>query len=111
MSDAGRYAPGCAGSTIQPPGNRACSTKANISVCDSQLLFAQHDANLASVWGRSHVTGHPGVTFFNRGGGALSFDQLNWIDRQMNAQLFVFGPTGSRKLATLNNLIVQVTAI
>lgn len=77
----------------------------------SQLMFAQHAANLAPVWGRSQGTGHPGITFFNRGGGPLSFDPLNRLDRQMNAHLFMFGPTGSGKSATLNNLITQVTAI
>ncbi len=33
----------------------------------TQLMFAQHLANLAPVWGRSEGTGHPGITFFNRG--------------------------------------------
>jgi conjugative transfer ATPase len=77
----------------------------------SQLMFAQHAANLAPVWGRSQGTGHPGITFFNRGGGTLSFDPLNRLDRQMNAHLFLFGPTGSGKSATLNNLMNQITAI
>jgi conjugative transfer ATPase len=77
----------------------------------SQLMFAQHAANLAPVWGRSQGTGNPGITLFNRGGGTLSFDPLNRLDRQMNAHLFIFGPTGSGKSATLNNLITQVTAI
>ncbi len=77
----------------------------------SQLMFAQHAANLAPVWGRSLGTGHPGITFFNRGGGPLSFDPLNRLDRQMNAHLFLFGPTGSGKSATLNNILNQVTAI
>jgi conjugative transfer ATPase len=77
----------------------------------SQLMFAQHAANLAPVWGRSQGTGHPGITFFNRGGGTLSFDPLNRLDRQMNAHLFLFGPTGSGKSATLNNLMNQITAV
>jgi len=77
----------------------------------TQLLFAQHAANLAPVWGRSEGTGHPGITFFNRGGGAVAFDPLNRLDRQMNAHLFLFGPTGSGKSATLNNILNQVTAI
>ena len=77
----------------------------------TQLMFAQHAANLAPVWGRSQGTGHPGITFFNRGGGTISFDPLNRLDRQMNAHLFLFGPTGSGKSATLNNLLNQVTAI
>ncbi|ONH50895.1 conjugative transfer ATPase, PFL_4706 family [Pseudomonas cedrina] len=77
----------------------------------SQLMFAQHVANLAPVWGRSEGTGHPGITLFNRGGGLIQFDPLNPRDRQMNAHLFLFGPTGSGKSATLNNLLTQVTAI
>ncbi|MBV59818.1 MAG: conjugative transfer ATPase [Nevskiales bacterium] len=77
----------------------------------TQLMFAQHAANLAPVWGRSQGTGHPGITFFNRGGGTITFDPLNRRDRQMNAHLFLFGPTGSGKSATLNNLLNQVTAI
>jgi conjugative transfer ATPase len=77
----------------------------------TQLMFAQHAANLAPVWGRSQGTGHPGITFFNRGGGIITFDPLNRLDRQMNAHLFLFGPTGSGKSATLNNLLNQVTAV
>ncbi|MHA6788156.1 conjugative transfer ATPase [Pseudomonas bijieensis] len=77
----------------------------------SQLMFAQHAANLAPVWGRSQGTGHPGITFFNRGGGTLCFDPLNRLDRQMNAHLFLFGPTGSGKSATLNNILNQITAV
>ena len=77
----------------------------------TQLMFAQHVANLAPVWGRSQGTGHPGITFFNRGGGPITFDPLNRLDRQMNAHLFLFGPTGSGKSATLNNILNQITAI
>lgn len=77
----------------------------------TQFMFAQHAANLAPVWGRSQGTGHPGITFFNRGGGTVTFDPLNRLDRQMNAHLFLFGPTGSGKSATLNNILNQVTAI
>ena len=77
----------------------------------TQLMFAQHATNLAPVWGRSEGTGHPGITLFNRGGGLITFDPLNRLDRQMNAHLFLFGPTGSGKSATLNNLLNQITAI
>ncbi|MDX3928977.1 MAG: conjugative transfer ATPase [Shinella sp.] len=77
----------------------------------TQLMFAQHAANLAPFWGRSPGTGHPGITFFNRGGGTVTFDPLNRKDRQMNAHLFLFGPTGSGKSATLNNILNQITAI
>ncbi|MEI7165514.1 conjugative transfer ATPase [Pectobacterium parmentieri] len=77
----------------------------------TQLMFAQHVANLSPTWGRSQGTGHPGITVFNRGGGLITFDPFNRLDRQMNAHLFLFGPTGSGKSATLNNLLNQVTAI
>ncbi|MCK3840065.1 conjugative transfer ATPase [Pseudomonas sp. NCIMB 10586] len=77
----------------------------------TQLMFVQHAAHLAPIWGRSQGTGHPGITFFNRGGGTLTFDPLNRLDRQMNAHLFLFGPTGSGKSATLNNILNQITAI
>src|SRR3546814_12342694 len=38
----------------------------------TQLMFTQHAANLAPVWGRSQGTGHPGIKFFNRGGGPIT---------------------------------------
>lgn len=77
----------------------------------TQLMFVQHAANLAPVWGRSSGTGHPGMTVFNRGGGLVTFDPLNRLDRQMNAHLLLFGPTGAGKSATLNNLLNQVMAV
>jgi len=77
----------------------------------TQLMFAQHVANLAPVWGRSTGTGHPGLTLFNRGGAPLTVDPLNKLDRQMNAHLFVFGPTGAGKSASLNNLVNQLIAV
>ena len=77
----------------------------------TQLMFAQHAANLSPVWGRSQGTGRPGITFFNRGGGVITFDPFNRLDRQMNAHLFLFGPTGSGKSATLNIILNQVAAI
>lgn len=77
----------------------------------TQMMFAQHAANLSPLWGRNQGTGHPGITFFNRGGGTITFDPLNRQDRQMNAHLFLFGPTGSGKSATLNYILNQVVAI
>ncbi|THF64860.1 conjugative transfer ATPase [Pseudothauera nasutitermitis] len=77
----------------------------------TQLMFAQHAVNIGPLWGRSHGTDHPGFTFFNRGGGAIAFDPLNRLDRQMNGHMVLFGPTGAGKSATLNNILCQVTAI
>ncbi|HBR1079927.1 TPA: conjugative transfer ATPase [Klebsiella quasipneumoniae subsp. quasipneumoniae] len=77
----------------------------------TQLMFVQHAVNLAPLWGRSIGTGHPGITLFNRGGAPLCFDPLNRLDRQMNAHLFLFGPTGSGKSATLNAILHQITAV
>ncbi|ACO79775.1 lipoprotein [Azotobacter vinelandii CA] len=76
-----------------------------------QFMFVQHIANLAPIWGRSTGTGHPGVTLFNRGGAPVTFDPLNRLDRQMNAHLFIFGPTGSGKSASATNILSQVIAI
>lgn len=77
----------------------------------TRLLFAQHLANLAPVWGRSSGTGHPGITFFNRGGAPLNFDPLSAQDRAMNGHLLLFGPTGAGKSATLVGLLMQVMAV
>ncbi|MBS0417967.1 MAG: conjugative transfer ATPase [Proteobacteria bacterium] len=77
----------------------------------TRLFFAQHVANLLPTWGRSRGTGHPGITLFSRGGEAVTIDPLNRLDRQMNAHLFLFGPTGSGKSAMLNNILNQITAI
>ncbi|RMR90061.1 Type IV secretory pathway VirB4 component [Pseudomonas amygdali pv. tabaci] len=76
-----------------------------------QMMLAQHVANLCPVWGRSSGTGHPGITLFNRGGAPLTFDPFNKLDRQMNAHMFLFGPTGAGKSATLNNLLNQLIAV
>lgn len=77
----------------------------------AQMMLAQHVANLSPVWGRSSGTGRPGITLFNRGGAPLTFDPFSRHDRQMNAHMFLFGPTGAGKSATLNNLLNQVIAV
>ncbi|RMN93995.1 hypothetical protein ALQ50_05264 [Pseudomonas coronafaciens pv. coronafaciens] len=77
----------------------------------TQMMLAQHVANLSPIWGRASGTGNPGITLFNRGGAPLTFDPLNKLDRQMNAHLLLFGPTGSGKSATANNLLMQLIAI
>ncbi|EKN2363008.1 conjugative transfer ATPase, partial [Escherichia coli] len=56
-------------------------------------------------------TGHPGFSFFNRGGDVLTFDPLNKLDRTQNAHLLLFGPTGAGKSATLCASLSQVMAV
>ncbi|MGJ8518371.1 conjugative transfer ATPase [Carnimonas bestiolae] len=77
----------------------------------TQLNFVQHIANIAPVYGRNRGTGNPGFSFFNRGGETFSFDPLSRKDRAQNAHMFIFGPTGSGKSATLNALLAQVVAM
>ncbi len=77
----------------------------------TQLNFVQHIANLAPFFGRSRGTGNPGISFFNRGGGAFHFDPLNLEDRAANAHMLIFGPTGAGKSATLNGILSQVMAL
>jgi conjugative transfer ATPase len=77
----------------------------------TQLMFVQHAANLWPTWGRSRGTGHPGITFFSRGGGTITFDPLSRLDRQMNGHLFLSGPTGAGKSATLLKMLVDVIAV
>ncbi|MCP9269682.1 conjugative transfer ATPase [Xenorhabdus sp. XENO-1] len=77
----------------------------------SRLTWVQHLAGLLPVTGRSAGTGHPGFSFFNRGGAPLTFDPMNKQDRTQNAHLLLFGPTGAGKSATLCSSLVQLMAI
>ena len=77
----------------------------------TRLMFVQHLANLAPVWGRGTGTGHPCISLFNRGGAPLTFDPLSQLDRAMNGHLLLFGPTGAGKSATLVTLLMQVMAV
>ncbi|MGR7122066.1 conjugative transfer ATPase [Klebsiella aerogenes] len=77
----------------------------------TRLTFVQHLAGLLPVTGRERGTGHPGMTFFNRGGGTLTCDPLNKLDRDQNAHLLLFGPTGSGKSATMCALAAQMMAV
>ncbi|MHA7594355.1 conjugative transfer ATPase [Pantoea sp. XAF26B01_ASV70] len=77
----------------------------------TRLMFVQHFACMAPVYGRDTGTGHHGLTFFNRGGGPLSFDPLNKEDRTQNAHLLLFGPTGAGKSATAVDKLSQMVAI
>ncbi|MDC9581629.1 conjugative transfer ATPase [Xenorhabdus sp. PR6a] len=77
----------------------------------SRLTWVQHLAGLLPVTGRSTGTGHPGFSFFNRGGASLTFDPMNKQDRTQNAHLLLFGPTGAGKSATLCASLIQLMAI
>lgn len=77
----------------------------------TRYIFAQHIANLAPLWGRSVGTGHPCISFFNRGGSPVTLDPLSQLDRAMNAHMLIFGPTGAGKSATLVAIIMQVMAV
>lgn len=77
----------------------------------TRLMFVQHFACLAPVYGRDTGTGNPGFTFFNRGGGPLSVDPLNKADRTQNAHKLLFGPTGAGKSATALCELAQMMAI
>lgn len=77
----------------------------------TRFNFVQHIANLLPVFGRETGTGHPGISYFNRGGAPLDFDPLNKNDRSKNGHLLLLGPTGAGKSATLNGKIAQLMAL
>ncbi|XTZ40614.1 conjugative transfer ATPase [Salmonella enterica] len=77
----------------------------------TRLMWVQHLAGLLPVTGRETGTGHPGFSFFNRGGDVLTFDPLNKLDRTQNAHLLLFGPTGAGKSATLCAVLSQMMAV
>lgn len=67
----------------------------------TRLIFAQHLANLCSLFGRNRGTGNPLQVYFNRGGELLTYDPLNKHDRKKNGHLVLLGPTGAGKSANL----------
>jgi conjugative transfer ATPase len=77
----------------------------------SRLLYATDTASLAPLYGRALGTGHPGLSFWNRGGEPLVFDPLNRHDRKKNAHMLILGPTGAGKSALLVYLMEQMMAI
>lgn len=77
----------------------------------TRFSFVQHLANLLPLFGRESGTEHPGVSYFNRGGGMLCWDPLNREDRAQNGHLLLLGPTGAGKSATLNAKIAQLMAL
>lgn len=77
----------------------------------TKYFFVQHVASMLPVFGRETGTGHPGITYFNRGGSPFDFDPLNPKDRSKNGHKLLLGPTGSGKSATLNAQMAQLMAI
>ncbi|AAP95815.1 hypothetical protein HD_0933 [[Haemophilus] ducreyi 35000HP] len=77
----------------------------------TKYYWVQHLANMLPVFGRETGTGHPGITYFNRGGTPFDFDPLNPKDRTKNAHKLILGPTGSGKSATLTAQISQLMAV
>ncbi|MCP3969817.1 MAG: conjugative transfer ATPase, partial [Rhodobacteraceae bacterium] len=77
----------------------------------SRLVFSSHTANLLPLYGRSRGTGHPGLSFFNRGAEPLVFDPLHREDRKKNAHMLILGPTGAGKSALLVYLLQQMAAM
>lgn len=76
-----------------------------------RIIYTNHLANLLPVYGRSVGTGNPGILAFNRGGEAFMCDPLKQGDRSKNGHLFLFGPTGAGKSATLVYLQMLFTAV
>jgi conjugative transfer ATPase len=74
-------------------------------------VWAQHLANLSSLFGRARGTGNPGQTFFNRGGEPITFDPFNGADRKKNAHGLILGPTGAGKSATITTMSSQIMAL
>lgn len=77
----------------------------------TKYYWVQHIANMLPVFGRETGTGHPGITYFNRGGSPLDFDPLNPKDRTKNAHKLILGPTGSGKSSTLTGQMAQLMAV
>ncbi len=76
-----------------------------------RIIYTNHLANVLPFYGRSTGTGHPGIVNYNRGGEDFCCDPLYQRDRSKNAHLFLFGPTGAGKSATLVYLQMLITAI
>lgn len=67
----------------------------------NRLIFSKDAAALLPLYGRARGSGKLGLSFFNRGGELFSYNPLDIEDRAKNAHLFLFGPTGAGKSATL----------
>ena len=87
-----------------PAADRVASRRA-------RLMFIQDQASIAPVYGRGRGSNNPGLLFFNRFAEPFSFDPLNMADRMKNGHLFVVGPPGAGKSATLGWMLDTVTAV
>jgi len=76
-----------------------------------RIIYTHHLANILPFYGRGIGTGNPCIVAFNRGGETFSCDPLLQGDRAKNAHLFLFGPTGAGKSATLVYLQMLITAV
>lgn len=76
----------------------------------TRLCWDSHGAALLPLYGRGTGTGNPGQLWFNRLGEPFTVDPLNPEDRRKNGHLFMFGPTGSGKTATLIAMMMQALA-
>ncbi|MCG5526632.1 conjugative transfer ATPase, partial [Ectothiorhodospira haloalkaliphila] len=77
----------------------------------TRLMYANQIANLAPFYGRGRGSGHPALTYFNRGGDPLTFDPLNKADRAKNAFALIVGPMGAGKSAWLVYALMQLIAV
>ena len=75
------------------------------------MIYSEHLAKILPIFGGSQGTDNYGITFYNRAGELVACDPLVMGDRVQNAHLFLFGPTGAGKSATLNYLMMHYAAI
>ena len=75
----------------------------------ARYTYASHVAAMAPLYGRSRGTGTPGFVGFNRGGGSVMFDPV--ADRQQNAHMLIFGPTGAGKSSTGVSMLLHQIAV
>lgn len=76
-----------------------------------RIIYTNHLANILPFYGRGIGTGNPCIVAYNRGGEDFSCDPLLQGDRAKNAHLFLFGPTGAGKSASLVYLQMLITAV
>ena len=76
-----------------------------------RIIYTDHLANVIPFYGRGTGTGSHCMVNFNRGGEAFCWDPLLKGERVKNAHLFLFGPTGAGKSATLILKMMMVTAV